>query len=161
MKVVIAIDDSAYSQHLLDHVSRRVWATDTEFKIVHVLEPMQTTDLAGNGWIELEEEINKRRHSYAEKLCTEARHKLQNAVGGSIVHYEIREGSPHREIVFAASAWEANKILLGAHSRAICPHNSTGSVSRNVAERAICSVEIVRDQNAVSKKNTAVTSAHK
>jgi nucleotide-binding universal stress UspA family protein len=144
MKVVIAIDDSPNSHHMLDLVGRRHWSSGTEFKIVHVLEPISTKEWAGDGWLGMHKELTRRRHKYAEQLCSEARLKLEKHVPNAIVHFEIREGRPQAEIIFAATEWDANKIVIGAHSREVCPHNQLGSVSRGVAERSSCSVEILR-----------------
>lgn len=153
MKVLVAIDDSHYSHHVVDAICRRRWAPDTEFKIVHVLEPLSMSDWSTeSGWKEMQQDIVHRRKNFAEKLCADARHKIENHVPGSIVHFEIREGNPQAQIVRAASEWEASKILIGAHSRDVCPHNLLGGVSRSVAERSQCSVEIVRTPAARHKK---------
>jgi nucleotide-binding universal stress UspA family protein len=144
MKVVVAIDDSPQSQHMLDLIVRREWANDTEFKVVHVVEPLNASDWSGDGWMEMQHDVLRRRHKGAEKLCSDARHKLESHIPTSIVHYEVREGNPKAEIVYAATQWDANKVIIGAHSREVCPHNSLGSVSRSVAEQSSCTVEIIR-----------------
>ncbi|MBX9686781.1 MAG: universal stress protein [Candidatus Obscuribacterales bacterium] len=144
MKVVVALDDSPYSRHLLDLVCRRHWAPDTEFKLVHVLEDLKMDEWGGENWNELYQDLDARRHHFAEKLLSDARHKVEQHVPGSIVHYEIRKGRPHFEIVLAAADWDANKILMGAHGRGVCPHNLLGSVARNVSEHAPCTVEVIK-----------------
>lgn len=163
MKVLIALDDSPYSQHLLELVCRRRWAPGTEFKILHVVEPLTMADWAGEGWAAMHHELSQRRQKYAEKLLADARHKIEKHVPAAIVHYEITEGRPQLEIVLAASQWQAAKILMGAHSREICPHNLLGSVSRGVAERSPCTVEIIRNPNTNTttpkKELTSATSA--
>jgi nucleotide-binding universal stress UspA family protein len=141
MKVVVAIDDSVYSKDMLHVVCRRHWPQDVQFKIVSVIEPIPSY---GHNQDEFAIQIEKRRSAYIENLCSDARHYIEKHVPTSIVHFEVREGSPSNEIISAASQWEANKILIGAHGHAICPHNLLGSVSRKVAERALCTVEIVR-----------------
>lgn len=152
MKVLIALDDSPFSQHLLELVCRRRWAVDTEFKILHVIEPLTLSDWAGEGWAAMHHELSKKRHNYAEKLLADARHKIEKHVPGSIVHYELREGRPQVEITMAASDWNASKILMGAHSREVCPHNLIGSVSRGVAEHSPCTVEVIRHAGAAKHK---------
>ena len=162
MKVLLALDDSHYSKHMLELVSRRHWAPDTQFKIVHVVEPVDLGDFRGNGWMEMQQDIEERRKVSAEKLCEDARHKLEKSVPESIVHFEIRKGRPHVEILLAAAEWDANRILVGAHSREVCPHNLLGSVSRAIAERAQCSVEVIRTQLApVKQEKTTALSASK
>ncbi|MBX9568854.1 MAG: universal stress protein [Candidatus Obscuribacterales bacterium] len=141
MKVVIAMDDSVYSRDMLHLICRRHWPQDVQFKIVTVIEPIPAF---AHDEEALALEIKKRRDKYSEKLCTDARHFVEQHIPGAIVHFEIREGVPSREILLAAAEWEANKILIGAHGHGICPHNLLGSVSRTVAERAMCTVEIIR-----------------
>lgn len=141
MKVVVALDDSVYSKEMLHAICRRRWSQDVQFKILSIIEPIPAFAHEEEG---LSIEIKKRRHAYVEKFCSEARHYIEQHVPGAIVHFEVREGKPSNEIILAASQWEANKILIGAHGHGICPHNLLGSVSRSVAERAKCTVEIVR-----------------
>lgn len=144
MKIVIALDDSPYSHHVLDLVCRRHWPQDTEFKILHVVEPLEVTDWIGEEWPEMQVEIGRRRERHAEKFCADARHRIEKHFPDSRVHFEVRFGNPKREIVLAATEWEANRILIGAHGHDVCPHNLIGSVSRSVAEQAPCTVEIIR-----------------
>lgn len=153
MKVVIALDDSPYSNHVLDMVCRRHWPEDVEFKLLHVLAPI---DL-GN-WVEVEmpqvqSELKERRQKHAEKLCGDARHRLEHRVADARVHFEIRHGNPKNEIIKTATDWEANRILIGAHGHNVCPHNLMGSVSRAVAEHAPCSVEIIKIKSCANTRH--------
>ncbi len=163
MRVLIALDDTPYSQHMLDLVMRRHWPADTEFKVLHVIEPIcaaeSASDWAAEGCAQMQSELEERRHKYFEKLCSEARHKIEHHVPGSIVHFEIRKGRAHKQIVAAAAEWEAHKIIIGAHGHAVCPHNLMGSVSRSVAERAHCTVEVVRHGQGKKLKEETVGAA--
>lgn len=154
MKVVIALDDSPYAQHVLDLVCKRHWHQDTEFRIVHVMEPLPVADWAGEDMPELEQELRERRQKHAEKVCGDARHRLERHFPDARVHFEIRHGSPKTEIILSATEWEANRILIGAHGRGVCPHNLLGSVSRSVAEQAPCTVEILREKAREKSKET-------
>lgn len=158
MKILIALDDSVYSKEMLHKICRRHWAIDTQFKIVSVIEPFDFNFEQDEEALKIE--IRARRRKYFEKVCIESREFLEKHVAGAIVHFEIREGKPSTEIVMAATEWDADKILIGAHGHAICPHNILGSVSRSVAERAMCTVEVVRTGSplvspALSKLNAA------
>lgn len=155
MKVVIALDDSPYSKHMLDLICRRKWHPDTEFKLVHVIEPFDDDSWAVDAWTNIKHDVVVRRHKMAEHMLTEARHKIMEHVPDAIVHFEVREGKPHREIVLAAADWDAHKVLVGAHGRDVCPHNALGSVSRHVAEQAPCVVEVVRPHQQAKTLSTA------
>lgn len=143
MKVIIAIDDSPMSTSLLNTVVSRWWPKDTQFKILTVLEPIclpsEAADFADNLV-----KVYDKRMDHATKWCQSARQKLERKIPGAKVHFDIRQGSAPSEIIDAAVDWSADKILIGAHSKDVCPHNLLGSVSRRVATHSPCSVEIVR-----------------
>lgn len=156
MKVIIALDDSPYAKHVLDLVCRRHWPLDVEFKILHVIEPLCADAGLALDYPDIARGIEEQRARFAEKLCADARHRLEKHFPEARVHFELREGRAKNEIVLAAADWEANRIIIGAHGKNVCPHNLMGSVSRSVAERSPCSVEIIRSgSHAQTEKNTA------
>lgn len=146
MKVLIALDDSPFSKEIINSILNRPWPPNTTFKILHVLEPMCIAPADYNPG-ELEESLNKvtdlRLHA-AEKLCNHTLAQLTKSFPDLEISSEIRQGRAKTEIVDAAVEWKADKILIGAHGREICPHNLIGSVSRTVVNAAPCSVEVVR-----------------
>ena len=159
MRIVIALDDSAYAQRVIELACKRKWTADPEFKIVHVIEPDHLLDWAGDGWQQMTRELLIRRHKFAEKLCSDARHKIENSVPGSIVHFEVREGHPRTEILRAATDWSADKILIGAHGRAAEKNTDLGSTSLAVATHSLCTVEIVRDSIPTKQLKLAASNA--
>ncbi len=144
MKVIIALDDSPYSRHIIDAVVSRHWPANTNFKILTVIEPVSSADEARTDSFTNLFEVEKKRLDFAEALCERARNRLMKEIPNAVVHSEIRKGSPRTEIVNAAVDWMSDKILVGAHGLGICPRNLLGSVSRSVAQQSPCSVEIVR-----------------
>lgn len=146
MKILVAIDDSPYSKHVINAVKKRRWPKDAEFRVVTVIEPITNEqevleDLEFTSTIA---ELEKRRLESARKLCHEAVEKI-NSIPSSRVHFDIRHGKPSTQILKSAVEWPASKILIGAHGRGLCPHGLLGSVSRTVSERAGCSVEVIRE----------------
>lgn len=146
MKVVIAIDDSPYSQKMLQMIKHRKWPVNTEFKVVNVIEPIQPDAVR---YVEEDEggtlqELNRRRKAHSTDICENARHLIQEAVNDSIVHFEVRQGDASQQVLSAAAEWDADRIVMGAHGHSVCPHNIAGSVSQNVAHKAHCAVEVVR-----------------
>ena len=155
MKVIIAIDDSPYSNEVMQKISRRHWPRDTEFKVLTVLEPVPLEVLAKERWNDLLAQVTSSREDMARHLCSQAREKIIAHVPAARVHYEVRAGKPRVEIVDAASEWAADKIVVGAHGKGVCPRFLLGSVSSAVAAHAPCSVEIVRASIAHPKNETA------
>jgi nucleotide-binding universal stress UspA family protein len=156
MKVLVAIDDSPYSKIVVDAVCNRRWPTDTQFKLLSVLEPLPVSTCECEcGTFKTLKEINKKRNEQLHATANEARHKIEKAVPTAGVHYEIEEGDPKVEIVKAAVEWEADRILVGAHGRTICPHFLPGSVSRSVVKNAHCTCEVIQDRSALPEKQLA------
>lgn len=160
MKVLVAVDDSPYSNHVIDTVLRRHWSPDTQFKIVTVLEAPYVGDDDDDKWKQQLSELQSRRHGHMTKLCSEIRERIESHIAGAKAHFEIREGDPKVEIIDAAIDWSAEHILVGAHGRNICPHFLIGSVSRAIATHAPCSVEIVRAKSSVAKSHGGKSVAH-
>ncbi|MCW5823137.1 MAG: universal stress protein [Cyanobacteria bacterium TGS_CYA1] len=146
MKVIVAVDDSPFSKEVIHSLLSRPWSDKTEFKILNVIEPMcmAPTDNEDKEFQESLEKMNALRKEAAEKFCEHAVKQVSKHFPDHKVLCEIRQGAAKSEIVNAAIDWKADKILIGAHGRDICPHNLIGSVSRAVVHSAPCSVEVVR-----------------
>lgn len=143
MKVIVAIDESPYSEDVIASVKKKPWPRDTQFRVLTVLEEL--CDLE-NEFGDILAGLDAKRERAAEQFCQQVRSKLQAGIPTAKVHYEVRKGSPKLEIINSALEWSADKIVLGAHGQRGCPHNLIGSVSRAVAGHAPCSVEIIRDK---------------
>lgn len=146
MKVLIAVDDSPFSKEVIHSLLSRPWSENTVFKVLNVLEPMCLTP-SDDDSKELQESLakmNELRKEAAEIFCERIIHQISKHFPDHKVLSEIRQGPAKSEIVNAAIDWQADKILIGAHGRDICPHNLIGSVSRAVVHAAPCSVEVVR-----------------
>lgn len=163
MKVLIAIDDSPYSKHIVDAVMKQHWQPGTCFKLLTVLEMLCASPE------EIEEfdadkalaKIYERRWNHAQSLCEREVQKLQESFPEANVEYEIKEGSARKEIINIAVQWNAEKIYVGAHGMDVCPRNLLGSVSTYVAAHAPCSVEIIRPLVRAKEVKEPISSAHK
>ncbi len=161
MKVIVAIDDSPYSGNVVDAVLHRKWPKDTLFKVLTVVEPLCCDDYADCEAASLISELNERRKKSSMRLCERIRHRIEYAFPDLNVHIDVREGLPRTQIVNAAVDWAADKILLGAHGKDVCPHNLLGSVSRSVALQSPCSIEIVRAKTSHTKDSSGLAAKSK
>lgn len=157
MKIIICIDDSPFSERVLETASRRHWPKDTQFKLLNVIEPFCVDEDEEREYNRIFSEVYSKRKEHAINMCARARKHLEAKVPDCHVHYEIKEGDAKNQIIQAAVDWEADRILIGAHGRAVCPHNLLGSVSRTVAAHAPCGVEIIRPK--VTKREEATASS--
>ncbi len=148
MKILVAVDDSQYSESVVQSVIHRSWPKDTEFLVVTVLEPIPVELGDQKELAELVEQGTASRRKSAEELCKRVVKTLSEHLSDKKIAFQVREGKPKKEIVDQAEEWCADRILIGAHGHGVCPQNLLGEVSRVVAATAPCSVEIVRESTA-------------
>jgi nucleotide-binding universal stress UspA family protein len=136
MRVLLAIDDSRFSEAATQAVIAQDLPQGAEVKVVHVVDlalPIPTSYAAGFRQESLKrgEELVRR----TEQLLAKVGYKVLTAVG---------EGDPRAKIVDQAKRWNADLVILGSHGRKGMEHFLMGSVSEAVARYAPCSVYIVR-----------------
>lgn len=147
MKVLIAVDDSPYSEAVVDSAVKRNWPEKTQFLVLTVLEPIPLDTKNQKEMRALIEEGTEKRRKTAKALVETVRDKLKKQLSGNAGEIEstVKEGSPKKEIVESAIEFGADRILIGAQGHGTCAHNLLGEVSRVVAATAHCSVEIIRE----------------
>jgi nucleotide-binding universal stress UspA family protein len=151
MKVIIALDQTGFADQIIEAVTKRHWPIDTQFKVLTVLEPLQWQAPSCIEWNKIAEQVLEKRNHHAHEMLIDAKHKIVAAVSNCTVHVETKRGSPREQIVAAAIDWMPDKIILGAHGHS--PNRLfAGSVSRSVAQHAICSVELIRLKNLNAKE---------
>lgn len=148
MKILVAVDDSQYSESVVQSVINRSWPKETEFLVVTVLEPIPLELADQKDLAELIEQGTASRRQFAEDLCKRVVKTLSEHLSDKKITFQVREGKPKKEIVDQADEWSADRILIGAHGHGVCPQNLLGEVSRVVAATAPCSVEIVRESTS-------------
>jgi nucleotide-binding universal stress UspA family protein len=142
MKILLAIDDSSFSQAAAQSVVARPWPPDTEIRVLHVIEPPPV--LLGREITGYDEAVWKARREQAKDLVTKATERLRKS--GLNVTTALEEGDPKSQIIDVANDWHADLIVLGSHGRKGLNRFLMGSVSEAVVRHAPCSVEIVRTQ---------------
>ncbi|MCC6981016.1 MAG: universal stress protein [Candidatus Melainabacteria bacterium] len=152
MKVIIAVDESAYGKKIIETIAHRQWQPDTAFRIISVVEPVSWDEVENENWAGLSKSMFEKRKKNATDLCLELKKILETQHPDCTVHVDVREGNPRKEILGAAIDWMADKILIGAHGHDLCDRFVWGGVSRAVATAAPCSVEIVRPYTRRSKE---------
>ena len=148
MKVLLAVDGSAFSEVATKSVASRPWPPDSEVKIITVIEPLrfyvtEPPTLPDGYWEELEKSLRQEASNVIE-MATE---KFAGAQGLTISS-EILKGIPKEAIVEEAEAWGADLIVMGSHRYTGLKRMFLGSVSHAVMTHARCSVEIVRSREA-------------
>jgi nucleotide-binding universal stress UspA family protein len=147
MKILLAIDDSEFSDLATDALILQAKVEGTEVRLLHVVESFPTALAETLGSKERPDFSGARmkQRDRAKKLLAKATQKLELA--GFRVGVAIEEGDPRNIILREAEAWGADLIVLGSHGRTGLVHFLIGSVSETVARHALCSVEIVRGRH--------------
>ena len=140
MKVLLAIDDSKFSQEALRVVSRQLRPADSEIRVLHVLQPLALSPVP---------QMDARYAPELESQGGEARALVERAAAtlheaGFQVGTLIEKGDVRLKIIDSAADWKADLIVLGSHGRTGLPRLLLGSVAEFVARNAPCSVQIVR-----------------
>jgi universal stress protein A len=140
MQILVAVDDSKFSEAALQAVIKQFRPESTEVHVLHILQPLTLAPLpqmSRNYAPELEAQQETAREFVERdtKLLRAAGLKAQGAV---------RKGDIRLQIIDAAAEMNADLIVLGSHGRSGLPRLLLGSVAQYVAQNAACSVEIVR-----------------
>ena len=135
LKVLLATDGSAVSMAAAQAIAVATWPKHTEVRVVSVINPMIYS---------LEEMVPSR--SRAHEAIGDAFQALRGAP--LTMSAEIIAGSSARQIIDRAKHWQANLIVVGSNERRGLKRFLFGSISADVANKAHCSVRVIRGSAA-------------
>ncbi|HEY3025618.1 MAG TPA: universal stress protein [Pyrinomonadaceae bacterium] len=149
MKILLAVDGSAYSDAAIEEVARRPWPSQSEVKVITAAEtPIMVGMEPWAATPEYFETLEKAVHEAAEGIMKRALAKLKETETQTLkISSEIIRGSPRQVIVEAAERWKADLIVMGSRGLGTWNRLLLGSVSNSVVHHANCSVEIVRSSS--------------
>ncbi len=147
MKVLLAVDDSGSSEAATCAIVKQFRAEDTEVCVLHALQwqraiPSCFAFARGNTYGAQFCSAEKRAREQAAALVASMAGVLRDS--GFRATTAVVEGGPLLAILGRAAEWGADLIVLGSHGRTGLDRIFFGSVAEEVAQRALCSVEIVR-----------------
>ncbi len=135
MKILLATDGSESSLAAAREVAEATWPVDTEIKVVSMVNP----------FVYSLEEIglcSSRGTDQAHRAIGDAVQVLMDTA--FVIAAEVIAGRPAQRIIEESKAWGANLIVVGTRERQGVKRLLFGSISETVANRAHCSVKIVR-----------------
>jgi len=143
MRILLAIDDSNFSEAAIEAVIEQARPHGTEVWVLHVVEspPLLVARELGGYEPALENALEFQKQ-HAEAVVAKAADLLR--ARGLKVTAALEMGDPKSRILDVAEEWRADLIVLGSHGRKGLNRFLMGSVSDAVARHACCSVEIVR-----------------
>ncbi len=138
MKILLAIDDSKFSEAAVQAVIVRHKVQGLEVRVLHAAEPPIL--LTAPEMTEYLPPIESPEE--AKALVAKAAATLRSASVN--VTTAVVQGDPKSVILDDAKTWGADLVVLGSHGRRGLDKFLVGSVSEAVLRHAHCSVEIVR-----------------
>jgi nucleotide-binding universal stress UspA family protein len=146
MKILLAVDGSAYSEAAIEEVGKRPWPPQSEIKIITAAETPLMVGM--EPWAispEYFEELEKSLREAGDAVIRDALKKLKESGDKtSKISTEIIQGPPRQVIVEEAEKWGADLIVMGSRGLGTWNRLLLGSVSSAVVHHAKCSVEIAR-----------------
>jgi len=140
MKILLAVDDSKFSEAAAKILAGQFRPQDTEIRVLHVVEPITISEppqMSRGYYPEVEDRLPQ-----AREIVDRAGKTLSSA--GFRVTTSVMAGDARGVILDDAAEWHADLIVLGSHGRKGLGRFFLGSVSEAVARHANCSVQIVR-----------------
>jgi len=142
MKILLAVDDSKYSEAAAQAIVRQMRPEDAEVCVFHVVVPLLIIPYGYMGRVETLEAAQHERLKEGEELTERTAQQLRSA--GFQAYAVTEEGEPKTAILEKAAQWTADVIFMGSHGRKGIDRFLIGSASEAVLRHAHCSVEIVR-----------------
>jgi len=138
MNILVATDDSPYSQSAIDSVLLMDCGSGSEIKVVTAV------DLFELPLVLQQAKVTQEAHKHISAVVT----RLRSALPQTKISSAVLEGHVNEMILQAAQDFKADLIVMGSHGRKGLSRFLLGSVSRAVLERAPCAVRIVRQTAA-------------
>lgn len=144
MRILLAIDDSKYSQAAVRRLIAQVRTKGTQVCVLHVVEPITAYLSAGMvpHFVPYVAEVEEDRKKQAKTLVQSAARELRKA--GFKAIEAVEAGDPKARIIDHAAEWKADLIVVGSHGWRGLNRFLMGSVSDAVVRHADYSVEVVR-----------------
>jgi nucleotide-binding universal stress UspA family protein len=150
MKILLALDDSIFSEAALSSVGQRPWPQNTEFQLItivefgrHELEGSEVEDVHNLKPLE-EKLVESVKEALAAKVKT-----LRQLLPECQVSSKVLSGRVKDAILHEAEAWGADFIVVGSHGRKGIQRFLLGSVAESILAHAPCAVEIVKIRDAL------------
>lgn len=146
--VLIALDESEHSKHLIDHVLSLPWEENTRFACIHVEESLgpglflDDDTLAVDHIVDSFNEVVRKHQMWVNSVADAINAKYQQKVA----HGQVLLGDPIERILEYSVEWPADLIMVGSHGKQDFEKLILGSVSEEVAKSARCSIEVTKSK---------------
>lgn len=143
-RIVVAVDGSADSEHVLREITGRRWPQFAQFRVITVVDKRLETAVAWptictEEWVR---ETDESGREWVYRMIEQCSNVLSRA-GLNAENY-VYDGDPKEVLLRCVDEWQADYIFLGAQGLNHANRSSLGTVASAIAARAGCSVEMVR-----------------
>lgn len=138
--MIVALHDQFTGTSLQDFIVRHDWKPSTEFHVAHVIEASAPPRRADPAW---DVQLRKARET-ASSLVGEFAQAIRQHSPQAHVSEHVLEGRAVDELVRLAQLQTASLIIMGCRGRRGLKRLILGSVSGEVANKAHCSVVILK-----------------
>lgn len=146
MKVLLAIDDSKFSEAAAQAVIQQMRPDRTDVLVLHVVEPLLLIPHEYIGDVATLQAAQKQVLKKGKELVVRAKERLEKA--GFKAQTAVEEGDPRSTILDYAARTSVDVLVVGSHGRKGLDRFLIGSVAEAVARHAVCSVWVVRIHSA-------------
>ena len=146
MKVLLAIDDSKFSEAATQAVIHQMRPDRSDVLVLHVVEPLLLIPYEYIGDVSTLQAAQKEALKRGKELVARAKEQLERA--GFKAQSSVEEGDPRSTILDHAAHTSVDVVVVGSHGRKGLDRFLIGSVAESVARHAVCSVWVVRIPSA-------------
>lgn len=143
MKILIAVDDSAYSQAAMDWAKSMTWPARTEFLVMSAARPLvasyAVTEVPA---MSFPAEVYEEEVKHHEEISTRFEKELRDH--GFKTRALVAQGDPREAIVDTAREHGVDLVVVGSHGRTGLTKLLLGSVASHVVTHAPCTVLVVK-----------------
>lgn len=161
MKVLIAVDDPTFGDAIADFVVKHQWSGVTEFRVVHVVEPILLDQSCEVSFLPLLAANAEQVKFEAKALVRHVALQIRTALKTAHVEELVLEGHPKESILSLAEDWPADAIVVGSHGRRGISQLIMGSVSSAIVQNAPCTITVVHLSQADKNKKVGEQQAQK
>jgi nucleotide-binding universal stress UspA family protein len=149
MKILLAVDGSAFSDAAVQAVAVQPWPAESVVKVVSAVKLPFTPTAETRSLPESDySQIEKARTEQAQAVIAKALAALgERGTPEMKIESATLIGDPREIIVDEATKWEADLVVLGSRGLGGLKRLLLGSVATSVLTDAPCSVQIVRRKN--------------
>lgn len=151
MNLLLAVDDSHYSELATSQVAARPWPEGSVVRVLSVAPTLLGAAVPGvpvagalTAPIPISGEFGARTE-LLEQANTLVQRVAERLRSGSLrVETMVRDGDAGTEIISEAESWPADLVIVGSHGHTGLRRLILGSVAHYVSNHAPCSVEVIR-----------------